>query len=96
MTRPPVDDWSSDFDHLDPRWIENPYFQYFCGEQVFRHEHGFDRSSLSRWRRRLGTERLVALIQQSLPTMANAAGSGVMGGKKMRSRFAEAHCSISA
>ena len=25
MTRPPVNDWSSDFDHLDPRWIENPY-----------------------------------------------------------------------
>ena len=25
MTRPPVNDWSSDFDHLDPRWIENPF-----------------------------------------------------------------------
>ena len=24
-TRPPVADWSTDFDHLDPRWIENPY-----------------------------------------------------------------------
>ena len=24
-TRPPVNDWSTDFDHLDPRWIENPY-----------------------------------------------------------------------
>jgi cytochrome P450 len=23
--RPPVNDWSSDFDHLDPRWVENPY-----------------------------------------------------------------------
>jgi hypothetical protein len=23
--RPPVNDWSTDFDHLDPRWIENPY-----------------------------------------------------------------------
>jgi IS5 family transposase len=19
------------------RWVENPYFQYFCGERVFRH-----------------------------------------------------------
>ena len=19
------------------RWVENPYFQYFCGEQHFRH-----------------------------------------------------------
>jgi len=24
-TRPPVSDWASDFDHLDPRWIEDPY-----------------------------------------------------------------------
>lgn len=23
--RPPVTDWANDFDHLDPRWIENPY-----------------------------------------------------------------------
>ncbi len=22
---PPVDDWATDFDHLDPRWIEDPY-----------------------------------------------------------------------
>src|SRR5262245_5333591 len=24
-TRPPVSDWATDFDHLDPRWIENPF-----------------------------------------------------------------------
>ena len=24
-TRPPVNDWATDFDHLDPRWVENPY-----------------------------------------------------------------------
>ena len=24
-TRPPVTDWAHDFDHLDPRWIENPF-----------------------------------------------------------------------
>ncbi len=23
--RPPVSDWATDFDHLDPRWVENPY-----------------------------------------------------------------------
>jgi hypothetical protein len=33
--------------------VENPYFQYFCGELVFRHELPFDRSSLTRWRQRL-------------------------------------------
>ena len=24
-TRPPVSDWASDFDHVDPRWVENPF-----------------------------------------------------------------------
>ena len=23
--RPPVNDWATDFDHLDPRWVEDPY-----------------------------------------------------------------------
>jgi cytochrome P450 len=24
-TRPPVNDWETDFDHLDPRWVNDPY-----------------------------------------------------------------------
>ena len=51
---------------LCARWIENPYYQYFCGEQVFRHELAFDRSSMTRWRQRLGEEHLAALLQESL------------------------------
>jgi transposase, IS5 family len=51
---------------LCARWIENPYYQYFCGEQSFCHKLPFDRSSLTRWRQRLGEEQLVALIQESL------------------------------
>jgi IS5 family transposase len=50
---------------LCERWVENPYFQYFCGEVVFRHELPFDRSSLTRWRQRLGEEQIVALLQES-------------------------------
>jgi IS5 family transposase len=46
--------------------VENPYYQYFCGEVVFRHELPFDRSSLTRWRQRLGEEQLAALLQESL------------------------------
>src|SRR3546814_119601 len=51
---------------LCARWVENPYYQYFCGEAVFRHELALDRSSLTRWRQRLGEERLAALLQESL------------------------------
>jgi transposase, IS5 family len=51
---------------LCARWLENPYFQYFCGEESFCHKLPFDRSSLTRWRQRLGEEQLLALIQESL------------------------------
>ena len=51
---------------LCARWIENPYYQLFCGEEFFRHKLTFDRSSLTRWRQRMGEERLAALIQESL------------------------------
>ncbi len=55
---------------LCERWVENPYFQYFCGEEFFRHRLTFDRSSLTRWRQRMGAERLQALVQESLATAA--------------------------
>jgi len=48
------------------RWIENPYFQFFCGEEFFQHRLLFDRSSLTRWRQRMGEEKLIALLQESL------------------------------
>jgi IS5 family transposase len=51
---------------LCARWLENPYYQYFCGEESFCHRLPFDRSSLTRWRRRLGEEQLTALLQESL------------------------------
>src|SRR6188472_4495554 len=51
---------------LCERWVENPYFQYFCGEVVFRHELPFDRPSLTRWRQRLDEEQIAALLQESL------------------------------
>ena len=55
---------------LCERWIENPYFQYFCGEEFFQHALVFDRSSLTRWRQRMGETRLAALIQESLAVAA--------------------------
>ncbi len=51
---------------LCERWVENPYYQYFCGEELFQHRLPFDRSSLTRWRQRMGEEKLAALLQESL------------------------------
>jgi IS5 family transposase len=53
-------------EELELRWLENPYWQYFCGYEHFCHKAPFDRSSLSRWRKRMGEARLEALLQESL------------------------------
>ena len=65
---------------LCARWIENPYYQYFCGELSFCHRLPFDRSSMTRWRQRLGEEQLVALIQESLSV---AHKTGAIGPKDL-------------
>ncbi len=56
------------------------YYQYFCGELSFCHRLPFDRSSMTRWRQRLGEEQLVALIQESLSV---AHKTGAIGPKDL-------------
>lgn len=48
------------------RWVCDPYFQYFCGETFFQHSLPIDRSSMTRWRQRIGAEEMAALMQESL------------------------------
>jgi IS5 family transposase len=50
------------------RFLENPYWQYFCGYEHFQHELPLDPSSLVRWRKRLGPERLEKLLVETLET----------------------------
>jgi len=35
-------------------WVENPYWQYFCGEQYFVHRMPIDASQMTRFRARVG------------------------------------------
>ena len=44
-------------------WVENPYWQYFCGYDFLQWELPLDPSSLSRWRRRLGKEKLEQILK---------------------------------
>lgn len=44
---------------------QNPYWQYFCGLEFFEHEVAFDRSSLTKWRQRLGPEKMEELLKES-------------------------------
>ncbi len=63
------------------RWVENPYFQYLTGEEFFCHELPLDRSSMTRWRQRMGEERIAALLQESLSV---AVKSGAMKPQDVR------------
>ena len=90
---------------LCERWVENPYYQYFCGEEFFQHRLVFDRSSLTRWRNRMGEERLQALLQESLSVavrtkaqlsnVANALGWGRQGNYKAADSFDSFDLSVS-
>src|SRR6476660_6692203 len=47
------------------RWVHDPYFQFFTGEEFFQHTFPHERSDLSHWRKRLG-DRLELLLAESL------------------------------
>jgi IS5 family transposase len=55
------------------RWVENPYFQYFTGEEFFQHRFPHERSDLTHWRKRIG-EKLDKLLAESL-RVAHATGA---------------------
>ena len=48
------------------RWVENPYWQYFCGEVYFCHEPPFDRTELIKFRKRIGEEGAESLLKMSI------------------------------
>ncbi len=47
------------------RWVHDPYFQHFTGEEFFQHSFPHERSDLSHWRKRLG-DKLELLLAESL------------------------------
>lgn len=55
------------------RWVYDPYFQYFTGEEFFRHELRHERSGISHWRKRVG-DTLEILLAESL-RVAEEAGA---------------------
>jgi IS5 family transposase len=63
------------------RYLDSPYVQLFCGEAHFQHALPLDRSSMTRWRRRIGAERLEVLLAESL---AAAQRGGAVEDKHLR------------
>lgn len=48
------------------RWIQNPYWQHFCGESFFQHHFPCNPSTLTRWRQRLGEEGCERLLTATI------------------------------
>ena len=55
----------SDQEVLDG-WVENPYWQDFCGGEFFEHEPPTDQTVMSRWRKRAGEAGVTDMIMETL------------------------------
>ena len=53
-------------DQVVTRWVENPYWQYLCGEQYFQHQLPIDPSSMTRFRKPIGESGCEELLKQSI------------------------------
>ena len=49
-------------------FVENPYWQYFCGFEYFQHKPPIDPSSLTRFRNRLGKSGVETLFRELIQT----------------------------
>ena len=48
------------------RWVENPYWQYFCGGEFFEHELPIDPTSMTKWRNRIKEAGMEKLLEQTI------------------------------
>jgi IS5 family transposase len=55
-------------EQLLARWVENPCWQWFCGLETMQHKPTTDPTTLSRWRSRLGADKLELLLKQTIDT----------------------------
>jgi hypothetical protein len=58
------------------RFLNSPYVQLFCGESHVQHALPLDRSSMTRWRQRIGAERLELLLAETLAAAQRAGAAG--------------------
>ncbi len=47
-------------------WVENPYWQFFCGEEFFRHKLPIHPTQMTRWRQRIGEKGVEKLLQLTI------------------------------
>jgi hypothetical protein len=69
-------------------WVENPCWQYFCGEEYFQHQLPIDPSQMTRFRTRLGHSDGSAWISPCLGPCSASVGDPVSPGHGDRVRRA--------
>jgi len=47
-------------------WVENPYWQYFCGYTHMQHDCPIHPTSMTKWRNRVGVKRLEELLAETI------------------------------
>lgn len=53
-------------DGVVSKFIDSPYCQYFCGKIYFEHKLPCDPSSLTRWRKRIGSDGFEKLLKETI------------------------------
>ena len=54
------------------RWVENPYWQFFCGFDYLQHQLPIDPSLLTRWRERIGPAGMELLLGATVEAAVSA------------------------
>lgn len=54
------------------RWVENPYWQYFCGYEYLQHEVPCHPTALVKWRQRLESDGIEKMLQALLATTSKS------------------------
>jgi transposase, IS5 family len=62
-------------------WVENPYWQYFCGETYFQHKAPFYFSDFSHFRKRIGKDGIEKIITLGTDVFGPAFTRGLSGKK---------------
>ena len=53
-------------EELPALWVENPYWQYFCGEEYFQHAFPIHPTSMSKWRKKMTEANAEALLSLTI------------------------------
>ena len=62
---------------LIEKWVENPYWQYFCGYEYFQHEAPCHPTLLVKWRQRVKAAGVEKLLQEILSTAVRSGALAV-------------------